>query len=458
MDAEEKLRDAFEEEDGEEFDEHPGLIQLREDRFKSKQKNKAIAGRFIGKGRKTREVILVPRYYGELVTWAFHQYIEREGWSIIETLGYQEPEPWYLDVSTNSENKVDCLGNGRALLEKNENRMVATLDINLRSRNSVQVEAPYRMKEEAKSFIAGIDNIVKTENFYRGKCFEYGTRHRFLQPGQKNWDSIILSEDIKEEVRANTVNFLKKREQWGKYGIPSKRGIILAGQPGTGKTIMCKALMAEAEGITCITTNAYGIDEDEYITELYDMARDLSPAILFIEDIDLIGQNRNEFGYQKGSALLSLLNVMDGIEDNTEIITVATTNCLDTLDKALGERPSRFDRVIRVERPTLDQRREYIELLGKKVRMDENTKDYIARRSEYCTPAQLQEVIHGLVIEKSDAMTGEEPYLEVSKDDIDRAISRINGRSKQQIGFTIACSHNGNGNQRIVWNENAKEL
>ena len=112
---------------------------------------------------------------------------------------------------------------------------------------------------------------------------------------------------------------------------------MLAGEPGTGKTIICRALMAEADGITCITTNGYALDDDDYVTTLYELAQDLSPCIVFIEDIDLIGQNRKEFGYMRGPALLSLLSEMDGVEEQQEIVTVATTNCPETLDKALSQ-------------------------------------------------------------------------------------------------------------------------
>jgi len=135
----------------------------------------------------------------------------------------------------------------------------------------------------------------------------------------------------------NTVDFLRRSDEWGKYGIPLKRGILLAGEPGTGKTIICRALMAEADGITCITTNGYALDDDDYVTTLYELAQDLSPCIVFIEDIDLIGQNRMEFGYMRGPALLSLLSEMDGVEEQQEIVTVATTNCPETLDKALSQ-------------------------------------------------------------------------------------------------------------------------
>jgi cell division protease FtsH len=367
-----------------------------------------------------------------------------ERWRVIATLSYCAPEPVYIDVGTDYNKCENLLRNGQLLVEKGNYRLIVTVDINLQWRNSVQVEGLASMKKEVDKFIDGVKDIIEGKNFYRGKNIEFGRRLRFLNLRAKSWDSIILDPGIKREIKANTIDFLNKRELWGKYGIPSKRGILLAGEPGTGKTAICKALMAEASGITCITTNAYGLDDDDYITELYELAQDLSPCIVFIEDIDLVGQNREEFGYHKGSALLSLLTVLDGIEERKEIVTVATTNCVDMLDKAISERPSRFDRVIRLARPSLEQRQELINLLGQKISMDEPTQDYIARNTEYCTPAQLQEVIYGLVIEHCDeSSAAQSQYLTFSADDIDSVISKINGKHKHQIGFSIAGKHNG---------------
>jgi ATP-dependent 26S proteasome regulatory subunit len=202
--------------------------------------------------------------------------------------------------------------------------------------------------------------------------------------------------------------------------------------------------MAEADGVTCITTNAYGLSADEYVTELYEMAQDLSPCIVFIEDIDLIGLNREEYHYQRGPALLSLLNVLDGVEEKRGIITVATTNNLETLDRAISQRPSRFDRVVKLSLPSLEERRELIGLLCQKIPLEEATQGYIARQMEYCTPAQLQEVIYSLVIEHSDkSPDGRRPNPEFSKDDIDCAISKVNGRNKRHLGFGIENNHIG---------------
>jgi cell division protease FtsH len=241
----------------------------------------------------------------------------------------------------------------------------------------------------------------------------------------------VLDTETKREINANTVDFLKRSNEWSKYGIPLKRGILLAGELGTGKTIICKALMSEANGITSITTNYYAIDDDDYVTELYELAEDLSPCIVFIEDIDLIGQNRMEFGYERGSTLLSLLSVMDGVEEQRGVVTVATTNCLETLDRALSQRPARFDRVIKLVRPSVEQRRELTRLLCQKISMDEDTQEYIAMRAENCTPAQLQEIVYSLVIQRPAV----QPELSLNRSDIDLAISRINDKSRHRLGF-----------------------
>jgi ATP-dependent 26S proteasome regulatory subunit len=203
--------------------------------------------------------------------------------------------------------------------------------------------------------------------------------------------------------------------------------------------------MAEADGITCITTNTYRLSADEYITDLYEMAQDLSPCIVFIEDIDMIGLNREEYHYQNGPALLSLLNVLDGVEEKQEIVTVATTNNLETLDRAISQRPSRFDRVIKLSLPSMEERRELVDLLCQKILIDERIQDYIACKAEHCTPAQLQEIIYSLVIEYPDESSeASSPRLELSRDDIDRAISRINGRNRRRLGFDIYNNHDGN--------------
>ena len=213
---------------------------------------------------------------------------------------------------------------------------------------------------------------------------------------------------------------------------PPKRGIILAGEPGTGKTIICKALISEADEITCITTAAYGTLHEQYISELFSIAQDLSPSMVFIEDLDFVGQERHD-SYRGTPPLIALLTEMDGIAEKTAIVTVATSNCFEMLDKALSERPSRFDRVFKLIRPNCEQRAELIKRISEKIPLSEDVREYIVKVTSGFTPAQLQGVLHGMVISHSEM---EEETMQFNRSDVDSAIAWLNIRKKGPMGFS----------------------
>jgi cell division protease FtsH len=240
-----------------------------------------------------------------------------------------------------------------------------------------------------------------------------------------------MDPDMKKEIHLNTIGFLQNYARLGKYGVPSRRGIILAGEPGTGKTIVCKALMSEADKITCIVTSADGMMGSGCISELFAIAQDLSPTIIFIEDIDFIGQERRDF-YRGTAPLISLLAEMDGIAEKTAIVTIATSNCFETLDKALSERPSRFDRVFRITRPAYQQRVELVKHISKKIPLSDDVRQYIVKETNGFTPAQIQEVLHGMVISQT---AGGEDLTRLNRRAVDSTIALLKIRRTGIIGF-----------------------
>lgn len=412
---------------------------------KLQNKNQPVIDKFMGKGRHHFVTGITPAYYGELLIWALMQYLKRNDWKIADTLGYRLPEPVYVDLNMENE-KLNLLVSGQILVEKEKDRYTITVDANPILRGSVQIEGPAEKKQEMEDLIASVMTIADKENIYRGKKLEFSGQIRFLDVKERKWDTVVLDEAIKSEIKANSIDFLRQSERWVQYGIPVKRGILLCGAPGTGKTIVCKALMSAAEGITCITTNAYALATGGYITQLFELAEDLSPSIVIIEDIDLIGQSREEYGYHQGPALIDLLAEMDGIEEQGKIVTIATTNHLETLDKALSQRPSRFDKVIKLTRPSVTHRRELISRLCRKIPMDNKIQEYIAIKAENCTPAQLQEIVFGLTIQQP----GGQSELVFNKADIDRAISGINEKNRHQLGFVVNDNHNGHKLEQII--------
>ena len=431
MGAEERLLETIEEEEG------PFDRGTRQDRLA--RKNKSAITRFLGKGRRAYEVGIVPWYYSEVLSWALQRYLEMEKWQVTRTLKYHDNEPIFMDVNTSCDQSENLLMDGQILIQKGDDRFIVTVD--LKSwHNAILIEGPVARKKFIPEFVTGVINLAREQNFYRGKNLELASKLRFLNLKDRPWESVILEEPMKDEIHANTIGFLNSRERWSDFGIPSKRGVLLAGEPGTGKTIICKALMAEASGITCITTSAYTLDTREYVSELYELAEDLKPSMVFIEDIDLIGQNREEFGYQRGNALLSLLSTLDGVEEHSEIVTVATTNHLETLDKALSQRPSRFDRVIRLSRPGSGQRRQLVDVICARIPLEEALREYLVHKTDGFTPAQIQEVLFSLVIERPKA---EQESFRAREANIDNAISRISGHRQKQMGFCPVNGKNG---------------
>jgi cell division protease FtsH len=172
--------------------------------------------------------------------------------------------------------------------------------------------------------------------------------------------------------------------------------------------------------------------QGDYVSDLYAMAQDLSPAIVFIEDLDMMAQGRSDL-FRGTPPLISLLNVLDGIEEQTAIVTVATTNCLASLDKALSERPNRFDLVVKMTRPDYHMRIEMLKYFTRKIPLPEDIMAYIAKKTEGCAPAQVEAIPRAMVISR---LYDAGKVSEFSRQDVDQALITINKQnSATSIGF-----------------------
>lgn len=167
-----------------------------------------------------------------------------------------------------------------------------------------------------------------------------------------SFDNLILPRSLKEEIRADLENFFASREVYEKFGIPWKRGVILIGPPGNGKTHTVKALVNQLRQ-PCLYVKSfksrYGT-EQEAMRRVFQRARQTTPCLVVLEDIDSLidGKNRS-----------FLLNELDGFAVNTGVVVLATTNHPERLDPAILDRPSRFDRKYYFELPAPEDRLAY---------------------------------------------------------------------------------------------------
>ena len=412
-------------------------VELSPDMHRQRTRNNTIINNFLGGGERENGVVILPPYYNELLAWALHHYLKAGGWKVVRVLGYRYLEPIYADVNTDYDRYENLPVDACLLVEKGDSHFMITIYLTeLTSRAIMQIQGLASKKEEIGQLALGVESIAEKQNFYRGKKLKFDGRIRFLHLPSNLWENTILPPDLKADIQANTIDFLANQGRLARYGIPPRRGILLVGEPGTGKTLLCKALMALSTGTTGIIANAEALVCPGYISSLYELAQDLSPCIVFIEDIDLIADERRRW-----VPLLSLLSELDGVEEHEQIITIATTNHLEIIDKALSQRPSRFDRVIQLPRPATEYRREFISALSGKIPMDEATQSYLADRTEDLTPAQIQEIVYTLVIEYSQNNRDDPERFSFSPEEITRAISKINGRNGHHMGFNIPVNH-----------------
>lgn len=207
-------------------------------------------------------------------------------------------------------------------------------------------------KLEVESFLQELHEKVIMNTFYKGKtCIFTNGWLMLTEPSTTKMADVVLDEEQVEKVVNNTLFYLENTKRLNAADISARRGVLISGPPGNGKTMLCRALAHEApEGTSVIWATAGSISRTDHVAALFKNARALSPSIVIFEDIDTIGQSRDFGGSSVGVG--EMLTQMDGLEDGGEFILVATTNYPDIIDSALKDRPKRFDRHYEVELPS----------------------------------------------------------------------------------------------------------
>jgi proteasome regulatory subunit len=203
-----------------------------------------------------------------------------------------------------------------------------------------------------------------------------------------------------EEVREAVEYPLTRPEIYERVGVEPPKGILLYGPPGTGKTLIAKAVAHQARATFIRMSGSelvhkYIGEGAQLVRELFTMARERSPAIVFIDEIDAVGSTRTNDG-TSGSAevqrtMMQLLAEMDGFDNRGEVRIMAATNRVDMLDPALL-RPGRFDRVIAIPLPDREARKEILRIHSRKMNLEGVDLDTIVAMTENTTGAELQAI------------------------------------------------------------------
>jgi AAA+ superfamily predicted ATPase len=179
------------------------------------------------------------------------------------------------------------------------------------------------------------------------------TRETRSPTREVTWDDVLLPERLRSDLKRTVSEFFANGELYRRHGLPHRRGVLLAGPPGNGKTTIIKAIAHEV-GHPMIVAVLDDPNSGLYnCRNAFERAAELAPAVVCFEDLDTLVDD--------GPLLSQFLNLLDGMESLDGVLVIATTNRPDRIDPAIAKRPSRFDRVFLIPEPDRDLRRAYLE-------------------------------------------------------------------------------------------------
>lgn len=284
--------------------------------------------------------------------------------------------------------------------------------------------------EAAKNFYKHVEEAIGSAKTYRGKILslEAGDDYRGHSGGIKVHqlrsvarEDVILPESTVRLLERNVVRFISQRPELAKLGLPTKKGLLLYGPPGTGKTYTIHYLMSALPGHTTLLVTAEQVGLlDEYVA----LARLLQPSIVVLEDVDLIGRERNGMEVGRESLLNKLLNEMDGLRTDAEILFLLTTNRPEALESALAARPGRVDQAIEFPIPDEMGRRKLIRLYAASALISDDVVAHAARVTDGVSASFIKELMRRSIQFNLECRTNGDA-VQILQNDVDQAVDEL---------------------------------
>jgi len=352
----------------------------------------------------------------------------------------QEGPVDYANYHLANDEVLACVQFGLYLIRTGDTRLAAlvTGPSEIHNRQRVRVEVMAAKPGVAGSFIADITELTRRLNIYRGHTIRLSSGMQ-IGPGPALLvefqnvpsvarDDVVLPEGVLERIERHSVVFSEHADELRASGRSLKRGVLLHGLPGTGKTLTLMYLISRMPGRTVILVSGRGLGMIETIAK---MARQLAPAMIVLEDVDLVAEERTMPGFRGGPILFELLNEMDGLRDDQDVIFMLTTNRADLLEPALAARPGRVDLAVELPLPEAAGRRRLIDLYARGLVLDDVNVDALVVRTAGASPAYIKELLRKSALAAVQRGGG----TTVTQADLDTALDELGqgGRLAERI-------------------------
>lgn len=345
----------------------------------------------------------------------------------------QGPVDW-VNLDAGSDEKIACVALGLYLITTPDLRL-AVLVRTSQGRFSfgddgVTVDVMSPDQAGAEAFLREIREAMRRRNVYRGKIVSLAQSSpmralevHFHRLPVIDRDSIVLPAGVLERVERHTVRFSELSGRLAAAGRHLKRGLLLGGPPGTGKTMTAMYLAGRMPDRTVLllTGQTLGLIETSCA-----MARLLQPATVILEDVDLVAEERTRQGTGTNAVLFELLNQMDGLSEDADVLFILTTNRPELLEPALASRPGRVDEAIEIPVPDRDSRSRLLDLYGTGLNLELATREGVLDRTEGVSSAFIKELLRKAALIAADAEDADSTEeLVVTDATIDQALFEL---------------------------------
>ena len=341
-----------------------------------------------------------PRHLGNLMLVMLQQRCKDEDhpWSMIREFhkddSSMEIPPDYCRVDLGSRGVFEVGMDAEVHLDLGAHGAVLYMTHDHDGDRRFHVGVPKTQRAEADRFLEELEEAVFTTLL---KGLVMTSTYRVLDRDAYHDERLTLSKDIEEAIDREVIQYVPLMGELEGLGVPSSRGVLLVGEPGTGKTMIVKHIVRSLADLSIIIVTPDELGRGS-IRRIFEHARRMSPCVVVLEDLDNVGAISRDIAQHP--ILGELLVAMDGTDGNSGVLAVATTNNLNLLDGAIRARPGRFDRVIAVEAPASDVRRAMLTRQmdtfgGRPEGLDLR---WLVRETEGLTGAYLNEVVKSAFI------------------------------------------------------------
>ena len=311
--------------------------------------------------------------------------------------------PALADLPNGPESTLGCLRLAVLLVTDQNGRHVVMIQAPSEHQPSLQVEVAGLPVDLAQRLLAELDQLRADLNVYRGHLLDVsldpmaGVVLAFAAPPGVTRDDVVLPVTVLARVERHALGVASHREALLATGQHLKRGLLLYGPPGTGKTHTTRYLLGQMTGYTRLVLTGRSLVAVGAVT---DLARGLLPAVVVLEDVDLVAEDRS-LGPASSPVLFDLLDAMDGAAPDADLLFLLTTNRADLLEPALAARPGRVDVAVEISLPDAPARERLLTLYGQNVPLSLTEEDVnlAVERTDGTTASFLKELIRRSVLE-----------------------------------------------------------